>query len=81
MNETVPGKWEISAETTWLFGQALGTTPEFYNARGHKLRILTLEKAQFVTATGIAEFAGQLRSCPFLPKTAGNADFILYSKL
>jgi hypothetical protein len=24
-----------------------------YNARGHKLRIPTLEKAQFVTVTGI----------------------------
>ena len=34
---------------------------ELYNTRGHKLRILTLEKAQFVTVTGIA---CDTRYCP-----------------
>jgi antitoxin HigA-1 len=30
LNEIVNGKRGITAETAWLFGQAFGTTPEFW---------------------------------------------------
>jgi len=33
-----------------------------YNARGHKLRVPALEKAQFVTVTGITTRPGKLKT-------------------
>ena len=53
VNEIVRGRRGVSAETAWLFSQALGTTPEFW---------INLQAAFDLASTRPKKSVGRLRS-------------------